>query len=133
MSLGLDVVRDLGNLYTASLPAWLGAALEDAHRSEVDLEDRSLLALGYGSGDAAEAIPLKVVPGWRAAAAKLAFSEALDGAIDLGRAQYEALHDGETSHGLDLAGRGFVVDRVGDRYDPEFQDLGIEYYRFIPS
>jgi hydroxymethylglutaryl-CoA synthase len=133
MSLGLDVVRDLGNLYTASLPAWLGAALEDAHHGDVELEGRSLLALGYGSGDAAEAIPMRVVPSWRTAASKLAFAEALEGAIDLDRAQYEALHDGEASHGLDLAGRGFVVDRVGDRYDPEFQDLGIEYYRFIPA
>ena len=130
MSLGLDVVRDLGNLYTASLPAWLGAAIEDAHRRDVDLGGRTMLALGYGSGDAAEAIPLRVVPHWRDAAAKLAFSEALAEPIDLDRAQYEALHDGDPTHDVAVADRGFVVERVGDRYDPDFQDLGIEYYRW---
>jgi hydroxymethylglutaryl-CoA synthase len=128
MSLGLDVVRDLGNLYTASLPAWLGAAIEDAHRSEADLAGRTILALGYGSGDAAEAIPLRMVPHWRAAAGKLAFTEALADAIDLDRAQYEALHDGDPHHDVTAEARGFVVERVGDRYDPDFQDLGIEYY-----
>src|SRR5688572_13689609 len=37
LSLGAEIVRDLGNLYTASLPAWIGAALEDAHARDVDL------------------------------------------------------------------------------------------------
>ena len=88
-----------------------------------------MLALGYGSGDAAEAIPLVVAEGWRAAARKIGCADALADAVDLDQAQYEALHDGEP---VDLAPprRGFVVDRVGDRYEPGFQDLGIEYYRW---
>jgi hydroxymethylglutaryl-CoA synthase len=130
MSLGLDVVRDLGNLYTASLPAWLGAAVEDAHVRDAELSKRTVLALGYGSGDAAEAIPLRFVPNWRDAAAKVAFTEALADPIDLDRTQYEALHDGDPDHDVPTEARGFIIERIGDRYDPDFQDLGIEYYRW---
>lgn len=131
MSLGGDIVRDLGNLYTAALPAWLGAALQDAADKPDDLTGRTILALGYGSGDAAEAIPLRVAKNWRQGAAKLGFAEALEGAVDLTRSQYEALHDGIADPETGIAPRGFVVDKVGERYDPDFQDLGIEYYRWL--
>ena len=130
MSLGHEIVRDLGNLYTAALPAWLGAAFEDAAAGTSDLTGATLLALGYGSGDAAEAIPLTVGPQWKAAAAKLGFADALKDPVDLDQAQYEALHDGDPID-VRLRPRGFVVDRIGDRHDPEFSDLGIEYYRWV--
>jgi hydroxymethylglutaryl-CoA synthase len=129
LSLGAEIVRDLGNLYTASLPAWIGAAFEDALHRDLPLAGRTLLALGYGSGDAAEAIPLRVVDGWQDAAKRIGMRDALKDAIDLDRESYEALHDGHPTE-LDDAARGFVVERVGDRYDPEFQDLGIEYYAY---
>lgn len=131
MSLGSEIVRDLGNLYTAALPAWLGAAFEDAAGQPNDLADQTILALGYGSGDAAESIPLRVATGWREAASKLGFAQSLTGAIDLDRKQYEALHDAGADPKTGATPRGFVVDRVGERYDPEFQDLGIEYYRWV--
>jgi hydroxymethylglutaryl-CoA synthase len=131
MHLGEAIVRDLGNLYTASLPAWLGAALEDAFATGEDLTDKTILAIGYGSGDAAEAIPLTVVPGWERAAAKLGFAEALREAIDLDREQYEALHDGRPTPDLPrVESDPFVIDRVGESNDADFQDVGIEYYRF---
>lgn len=129
LSLGAEIVRDLGNLYTASLPAWIGAAFEDAAERDIELGGRTLLALGYGSGDAAEAIPLRVVKGWREAAARIGIRDALADAVDLDRESYEALHDGQPI-AVSTAGRGFVVERVGDRYDPEFQDLGIDYYAY---
>ncbi|PRP92067.1 hypothetical protein ENSA5_51610 [Enhygromyxa salina] len=131
MSLGATIVRDLGNLYTAALPAWLGSAFEDALAKGVDLSGKKILAVGYGSGDAAEAIPLEVVPGWQEAAARVAFAEALGGSIDLSREQYEAIHDGRPAPDLPAAYSGpFVVERVGERNDPEFQDIGIEYYAY---
>src|SRR5262245_41902544 len=71
MCLGSDQMRDLGNLYTAALPAWLAAGFEDALGRGVELAGQTLLAVGYGSGDAAEAIPLHVVDGWQEAAAKI--------------------------------------------------------------
>lgn len=132
MRLGEEVVRDLGNLYTASLPAWIGAAFEQAYTDGVDLRDRVALAMGYGSGDAAEAIPLRVVPGWERAAARLGFASALEDAIDLTREQYERIHDGLPVESLpDVRSDPFVVERVGDRVEGDQQDVGIEYYRFV--
>lgn len=132
MSLGADMVRDIGNLYTAALPAWIAAAFEDALARDEELAGRSLLAVGYGSGDAAEAIPLRVVDGWRAAASKIDFAGALAGAQDLTRAEYEAIHDGRP---VEIAGDArpgtFVVEKIGQRNDHAFQDIGVEYYAYV--
>jgi hydroxymethylglutaryl-CoA synthase len=131
MSLGADGAMELGNLYTASLPAWWVSAFAHAHRDHIDLAGRTLLAIGYGSGDAAEAWPLRVVPHWRDAAARIGFADALADAVDLDRASYEALHDGHDVE-LDAEPRhGFVVDRVGACLSGTGQDVGIEYYRFV--
>ena len=78
-----------------------------------DSAGKTLLAVGYGSGDAAEAIPLQVVAGWEQAAAKIGVARALAGAVELTREQYERRHDG-TGCGVALrAAREFVVERVG--------------------
>jgi hydroxymethylglutaryl-CoA synthase len=132
MELGADLVRELGNLYTASLPAWLAAAFDDAHRAGSDFAQRRLLAVGYGSGDAAEAVPLVVAESWRDAASRIDFERSLAGAVDLDRAQYEALHDGDVPGGLAAnASRGFLIADIGRRNDPDWQDIGIEYYHFV--
>jgi hydroxymethylglutaryl-CoA synthase len=125
---GSAATMELGNLYTAALPAWLAAGLEDAAAGDAALDGRTLLLLGYGSGDAAEAIPARVVPGWREAARAIRFREALAGAFDLDRAQYEALHDTGTLDGVPTPA-GVVIDHVGTHDDPAFQDFGIAYYR----
>ena len=128
---GSAAAMELGNLYTAALPAWLAAGLEDAALHGVNLDGRELLVLGYGSGDAAEALPARVVPGWRDAARAIRFGNALAGAMDLDRAQYESLHDAGT---LDDANTsppsGVVIDHVGTHDDAAFQDFGIAYYRY---
>ena len=132
MSLGADAMMEVGNIYTAALPAWIAAAFEDARDGGVELAGEEIVAIGYGSGDASEAIPLRVVDGWREAAGKIDFRGALDGAIDLEREQYESLHDGHDIDGFDFAPRGDVrVARVGQEVAPEFQDIGIEYYEVV--
>jgi hydroxymethylglutaryl-CoA synthase len=130
LALGSEAVREFGNLYTGSLPAWLAAGLSDAARRNVELAGRGILMLGYGSGDAAEAIPATVVPGWQEQAKAIAIDRALAGAIDLTREQYETLHEGKPFAGMQGEPAGFAVERVGRRNDREFQDLGVEYYRF---
>ncbi|MDB4990427.1 MAG: hydroxymethylglutaryl-CoA synthase family protein [Myxococcaceae bacterium] len=133
MHLGSDKMRDLGNLYTAALPAWLAAGFEHALESGVDLTGQTLLAIGYGSGDAAEAMPLLVSKGWREAASKIGFARALDNGIELTREQYEQRHDGgEIDVGYVPNGE-FVVERVGHRVTGDFQDIGVEYYRYVPD
>lgn len=132
MSLGSETVKDLGNVYSAALPAWIAAGLEEAVERGLSLEGAPMVAVGYGSGDAAEAMPLAAVSGWEQAARRIGFRRALEGAIDLGREQYEALHDGRDVAGLDYApDHEFRIARVGDRYESGFQDLGVEYYEFL--
>ena len=132
MSLGSELVKDLGNLYSAALPAWIAAGLERAAAEGKELLGSPLVAVGYGSGDAAEALPITVAPGWREAAARIGFARALEGAIDLSREQYEALHDGAEVPGLAYTPKSeFRIARVGTSYDPGFQDLGVEYYEYV--
>jgi hydroxymethylglutaryl-CoA synthase len=132
MSLGSEAVRDLGNLYSAALPAWIAAGLEQAARESVALDGAPLVAVGYGSGDAAEALPISVSPGWQEAASRIRFTESLGGAIDLTREQYEALHDGAEVPNLPyVPKREFRIARVGKSYESSFQDLGVEYYEYV--
>jgi len=133
MGLGGELVKDLGNLYSAALPAWIAAGFEEANLGDVELEGASMVMVGYGSGDAAEAIPMTAVPGWRDAASKIGFADSLKKATDLSQAQYEALHDG-TAKGEDFAAsEEFAILRVGERYEASFQDLGVEYYGYVPA
>jgi hydroxymethylglutaryl-CoA synthase len=131
MSLGSEAMKDIGNVYCAALPAWMAAGLEDAYQRNVDLADGKILAIGYGSGDAAEAIPMTVAPHWRTAASKIRFQAALEPYQDLTQAQYETLHDTGTARGLTDPEEGFVIQSVGSSSNPKFSDEGIEYYRFV--
>lgn len=132
LRLGSDTMLDLGNLYTAALPAWMAAGFEQALEEQSLTAGEEVLTMGYGSGDAAEVIPFFMVDGWQEAAAKIQFSKAMELAIDLTREQYEALHDGRKANGLDyLPKKEFVIDRVGGIDERHFADLGIEYYRYI--
>ncbi len=134
MSLGSDSARDLGNLYSAALPAWIAAGLEQAAQTGVELGGQPLVAVGYGSGDAAEALPISAAPGWEQAARRIGFRAALAPAVDLSRVQYEALHDGVDVEGLSYTPAGeFRIARVGKSYETSFQDLGVEYYEYVPK
>jgi hydroxymethylglutaryl-CoA synthase len=133
MSLGAELVCDLGNLYSAALPAWIAAGFEEAASRNLDLDGKPMVAVGYGSGDAAEALPMTPVPGWENAAKNIRFKDALGRAHDLTKEQYEALHDGSEVPGLNYTPRDeFRISRVGDTYEQGFQDLGVEYYEYVP-
>lgn len=133
MSLGWEWMKEVGNLYSASLPAWIAAGLEDALNKNVDLEGREILTLGYGSGDAGEAIPMRAVPGWQDHAAKIKFAESFEGAIDLNEAQYISLHGGRQPVDLPISTQGeFFISRVGNNDGKDFDEEGIEYYAIGP-
>ncbi len=132
LRLGSDTMLDLGNLYTAALPAWMAAGFEQALDEDCLDVGEEILTLGYGSGDAAEVIPFFVADGWREATRKIRFGEAMQMAVDIDQNQYEALHDGRRVAGLaHLPNREFVIDRVGRSDERHFSDLGIEYYKFV--
>ncbi|MDX1515391.1 MAG: hypothetical protein R3288_01055 [Woeseiaceae bacterium] len=132
LAIGSDTMLDLGNLYTAALPAWMAAGFEQAlDEGSLDTGEE-VLTLGYGSGDAAEVIPFFMAEGWRESTARIGFGEAMQHAVDLTADQYVALHDGRSVHGLEYApSNEFVIDRVGRSDDRHFTDLGIEFYRYI--
>ncbi|MBC8068643.1 MAG: hypothetical protein IAG13_09950, partial [Deltaproteobacteria bacterium] len=128
---GRKAVRELGNLYTASLPAWIAAALADAHARDLQWADRELLLIGYGSGDAAEVWPVRVVDDWRDAAARIDVESPFAGAIELDRADYEALHDRRAPACEMPRPQPFAIAGVGRRYDAGWQDAGIEHYEVV--
>ncbi|MDH3280129.1 MAG: hydroxymethylglutaryl-CoA synthase [Gammaproteobacteria bacterium] len=132
MQLGANLMADLGNLYTAALPAWLAAGLEEATTRNLDLAGMEVLTIGYGSGDAAEAIPFYLCDSWHEAASKIGFQNAMRSPIDLNQTQYESLHDHGELRGTTYEPKTeFVLDRIGIRADHHFTDTGIEYYRFV--
>ena len=132
LALGSDKMLDLGNLYTAALPAWMAAGFEQAADEGRDLAGEEILTLGYGSGDAAEVIPITVSNDWQTATESIRFAEAMDFSIDLTQQQYECLHDGRHVDGLDYVARDeFIIEKVGRTDQRHFKDLGIEYYRYV--
>ena len=132
MKLGSDTMLDLGNLYTAALPAWMAAGFEQALDENSLAAGQEVLTLGYGSGDAAEVIPFFMAEGWKEATRKIRFADAMQFAVDLTFEQYKALHDGRRASGLDYVPHNeFVIDRVGGSNERHFADLGIEYYKYI--
>ena len=132
LALGSDTMLDLGNLYTAALPAWMAAGFEQALEEDSLAPGEEVLTLGYGSGDAAEVIPFIMSKEWRNACKRILFSEAMNLAVDLDFEQYKALHDGRRVPDLAYIPRNeFVIDRVGQADERHFADLGIEYYRYV--
>jgi hydroxymethylglutaryl-CoA synthase len=131
MSLGSEIMKDIGNVYCAALPAWMAAGMEDAWQQGLPLAGGKVLAVGYGSGDAAEAIPMTVMEGWTEAASRIGFEAALEPHQNLTRAQYESLHDTGTAEGLEVPEQGFVIESIGSSSNPRFSDEGIEYYRYL--
>jgi hydroxymethylglutaryl-CoA synthase len=132
LALGSDTMLDLGNLYTAALPAWIAAGFEQALDEDLDIVGEELLTLGYGSGDAAEVIPFIVADEWREATAAIGFGESMEFAVDINQEQYTALHAGRRAPNLDYLPRNeFIIDKVGRTDERQFQDMGIEYYRYV--
>ena len=134
LQLGASEMKHVGNLYTASLPAWLAAGLEEAAAQQLKLDHSSILTVGYGSGDAAEIIPMRLVPGWAEAAEKIRFRAALaEAAVDLDEDDYTALHDdGRLPAGALQRPGVFVIERTGDG-TASFDDTGFEYYAYTRS
>lgn len=139
LELGAAPLMDLGNLYTASLPAWLLSLLETGAGEGKLTAGATVLAIGYGSGDAAEALALTVQPGFEAAARRIDFASALADGVDLDQAQYEALHDGRdvtlpvVARAPATSGGRFRIEKIGQTNTAAFQDIGIEYYGFDAS
>ncbi len=124
-------MMQLGNIYSGALLAWVAAGFEEAAAAGEDWDGGEVLLVGYGSGDAAEAMSLRVASGWRDAARRIRFAEALGASFDLRKEQYEALHAGLPVEGLPPP-QGFYINRIGTQTEASFQDEGVEYYAYSP-
>lgn len=127
LQLGNEQMKEVGNLYTASLPAWMAAGIEDALCGNMDLAGETILTIGYGSGDAAEIIPMRFVDGWQNAAGKIGFGDSMADAMDITEEEYYALHDRSLAARRTSRSGVFCIDRVGCA-DVSYDDRGIEYY-----
>lgn len=108
-----------------------GGGHRGALEGKSGLEGEEILLVGYGSGDASEAIPVKLVEAWQEAAAKIGFAKALSYYVDLTDEQYRQLHDDGHAPGLTYDHREeFLVESIGQREERDFIDFGIEYYRY---
>lgn len=131
MRLGEEIMKNLGNLYAAALPAWMVAGLSQAAGENRELAGKEMLIVGYGSGDAAEVIPAKISPEWREAANLMDIQKAMQNPTDLTQAQYESLHQTGDAEGLpNPPSNEFVVSHTGVNDEGPIQDLGIEYYQY---
>ena len=70
-----------------------------------------------------------MTPGWREAAGRSDLAGALAGAIDVGREDYEALHERRAPARELPAPRPFAIAGRGVRYDKSWQDVGVPHYR----
>ncbi len=131
---GAGYTANFGNMYSASLFGWMAAGLQEAANLGDDVGGSSVLLFGYGSGDAAECIPARIPEGFEKQASRIGLDDAMDGALDLARSQYESLHDNQLIGGLGpLPGDRFRLSHVGQREEGAFQDVGIEYYEYMPT
>jgi hydroxymethylglutaryl-CoA synthase len=77
---------------------------------------------------------MRVAQGWNEAARRINFAQALGDPVDLTEAQYLALHEGRSSDLVPLAAMGeFIVESIGAIDGPDFQNLGVEFYRYLPA
>ena len=132
MSLGSEPMKDIGNVYCAALPAWMAAGLEDAHERGADLAGRKVLAVGYGSGDAAEAIPMTVAPQAGATRPRRSASRRRSRRTKTSRKRNtRPCTTPARRRACAIPKNGFVIQSIGSSANPNFSDEGIEYYRFV--
>ena len=95
--------------------------MREAFESDATFDRHELLAVGYGSGDATEILPMTIQAGWKPAAARINICDATRFAEKLGQEEYQGLQSGDstlasTRNGFQLATPG-KPDQFGiERY-----------------
>ena len=129
---GSLLTMEMGNIYSGSVFGWLAAGMEDAISRGIDWSNKEALLFGYGSGDAAEVIPLIFTNDWKETSIKTNFTNAFKDQYNLSHQQYLTLRTEKTTNGIDYQLRNqFIVKKIGTEERDDFQDAGIEYYEFL--
>ncbi len=132
LALGSDTMLDLGNLYTAALPAWIAAGFEQAADENLDMAGEELLTLGYGSGDAAEVIPFMLLKAGAQQPVRFNLDNRWNSQLILTKTNTWHCTPAGARKNLDfLPNKEFVIDKIGRTDERQFQDVGIEYYKYV--
>ena len=133
LSLGSKSLGELGNIYSGSLFAWIASALEEAITCDLDIASHKWLSYGYGSGNAAEIIPMKVSQNWADHACKINFKNAFKESYDLTQEEYKQLHQSKFNLDFRPPITGFKIYKYGNQNSLSYSDKDIPYYIFLGS
>ena len=132
IKLGNELTKEMGNIYSGSIFAWLAAGIEDSMKNGKDLNGKDGLLIGYGSGDAAEVIPISFTQDCCDKESNIKYSSAFSEPVNLNHKQYIKLRTNKILEGFEsIKSKGFVVSKVGKEESTDFQDAGIEYYEYL--
>ena len=132
IKLGNELTKEMGNIYSGSIFAWLAAGIEDSMKNGKDLNGKDGLLIGYGSGDAAEVIPISFTQDCCDKENNIKYSSAFSEPVNLNHKQYIKLRTNKILEGVESRkSKGFVVSKVGKEESTDFQDAGIEYYEYL--
>ena len=132
IKLGNELTKEMGNIYSGSIFAWLAAGIEDSMKNGKDLNGKDGLLIGYGSGDAAEVIPISFTQDCCDKESNIKYSSAFSEPVNLTHKQYIKLRTNKILEGVESRkSKGFIVSKVGKEESTDFQDAGIEYYEYL--
>ena len=132
LKLGNELTKEMGNIYSGSIFAWLAAGLEDSMKNGKTLNGKDALLIGYGSGDAAEVIPISFTQNCCENERNIKYSAAFSNPVNLDHNQYIKLRTNKVLEGIENKhSKGFIVSKVGTEESTDFQDAGIEYYEYL--
>ena len=132
LKLGNELTKEMGNIYSGSIFAWLAAGIEDSMKNGKALSGEDALLIGYGSGDAAEVIPISFTKNCCDEESNIKYSAAFNEPVNLDQNQYIKLRTDKILEGAQhKKPKGFIVSKVGTEETIDFQDAGIEYYEYL--
>ena len=132
LELGSELTKEMGNIYSGSIFGWLAAGIEDSKKNGKTLNGKDALLIGYGSGDAAEVIPITFTNECCELDKNIKYSDAFDSPINLDHNQYVKLRTNKVLEGIQSSNnKGFFVSKIGSEESKDFQDAGIEYYEYL--
>jgi len=126
-----NALNEIGNIYSGSVFACIASALEESQRKQLDIANENWLAVGYGSGNAADILPMRVSKSWAHNADKINFSSSLDQFKNLKEEEYVKLH--ELKYNLDFRPpkKGFKINIFGNECAEAYTDKDIASYNFL--
>ena len=69
---------------------------------------------------------------WQEGSARIHLADSMEFEVDMNEKQDAVLHDGRRDSDLAYLPKDeFIIEKVGRTNQRQFQDIGIEYYRYV--